>query len=51
MINDMFLALKNILKNRPKIVPKLNVDGYSEFILIDKNINPKVALHIQNECR
>ena len=51
MINDMFLALKNILKNRPKIVPKLNVDGYSEFILNDKNIKSKVALHIQNECR
>ena len=51
MINDMFLALKNILKNRPKIVPKLNVDGYSKFILNDKNIKSKVALHIQNECR
>ena len=51
MINDMFLALKNILKNRPKIVPKLNVDGYSEFILNDKNIKSKVVLYIQNECR
>ena len=27
------------------------VDGYSGFLLIDKNGNPKVALHIENECR
>lgn len=37
------------------IVSKLKaeriVDGYSGFILIDKNENPKVALHIENEMR
>lgn len=27
------------------------LNGYSGFILIDKNGNPKVALHIENEFR
>jgi len=27
------------------------VDGYSGFIMLDKNGNPKVALHIENEMR
>lgn len=27
------------------------VDGYSGFIMLDKNEKPKVALHIENECR
>ena len=27
------------------------VDGYTEFLLLDKNDKPKVALHIKNEMR
>ena len=27
------------------------IDGYSGFFLLDKNRNPKVALHIENEFR
>lgn len=27
------------------------VDGYSGFILLDKDSKPKVALHIENEMR
>lgn len=27
------------------------MDGYSGFIMLDKNGNPKVALHIENEMR
>ena len=27
------------------------IDGYSGFIMLDKNGNPKVALHIENEMR
>lgn len=30
---------------------RMMVYGYSGFILIDKNRQPKVALHIENECR
>ena len=41
----------HFLKERPKLKTELLIDGYSGFILIDKNLQPKVALHIQNECR
>lgn len=51
MTNDVFNAFKNIIKKRPKLVSEITVDGYSRFILIDKNLKPKVALHIENECR
>ena len=27
------------------------VDGYSGFLLLDKDDKPKVALHIENEMR
>ena len=27
------------------------IDGYSGFLLLDKNDSPKVALHIENEIR
>ena len=51
MTNEVYEALRNILKNRPRLRTEMMVDGYSGFILIDKNLNPKVALHIENECR
>lgn len=51
MTNEVYEAFKNILKKRPKLVPETVVDGYSGFILIDKNLKPKVSLHIENECR
>ncbi len=51
MTNEVYVALENILKRRPKLKTELLVDGYSGFILIDKKNCPKVALHIENECR
>ena len=51
MTEEVYNALKRILKERPKLKTELLIDGYSGFILIDKNLQPKVALHIQNECR
>lgn len=51
MTQEVYDALQNILKNRPKLKTELLVDGYSGFILIDKTLKPKVALHIENECR
>ncbi len=41
----------NILKNRPKLKKEYEVDGYAYFLLLDKNNQPKVALHIENEMR
>lgn len=46
MTNEVHDALKNILKKRPKLKTEMLIDGYSGFILIDKNLKPKVA-----QCR
>lgn len=51
MTNDVLEALKNILKKRPRMKKEFLIDGYSGFFLFDKNNNPKVALHIENEFR
>lgn len=51
MTDDMYQSLKNILANRRKMKTEIIVDGYSGFILIDKDCHPKVALHIENEMR
>ena len=51
MTNDVLEALNNILKKRPRMKKEFLIDGYSGFFLFDKNKNPKVALHIENEFR
>lgn len=51
MTDDIYGALKKILERRPKVKKEIVVDGYSGFILLDKNERPKVALHIENEMR
>ena len=51
MTNEVYDALKNILRNCPRRRKSIEVDGYKDFILIDKKGCPKVALHIQNEIR
>ena len=51
MTDEVYKALQNILKNRPKLRTEMVVDGYSGFILIDQNNHPKVALHIEHECK
>lgn len=51
MDDDVYISLKNILANRPKAKVEMVVDGYTGFIMLDKNERPKVALHLENECR
>ncbi len=51
MTDEVYQSMKNILANRPKLKTEMIVDGYSGFLLIDKNNHPKVALHIENEMR
>lgn len=51
MTDTVYHALKNMLTRRPKVKTEVIVDGYSNFIMLDKNGNPKVALHIENEMR
>ncbi len=51
MTDEVYESLQNIVKNRPKLKTEQIIDGYTGFILIDKNGKPKVAQHIENECR
>ena len=44
-------SLKNILAKRKELRTEWLIDGYSGFILLDKDDKPKVALHIENEMR
>jgi len=45
MTERVYESLRNILKR------EMIIDGYSGFILPDKDDKPKVALHIENEMR
>lgn len=51
MTEEVYRSLKNILVNRKKLKTEMIVDGYSCFLLLDKDDKPKVALHIENEMR
>lgn len=51
MTDAVCQSLKNILSRRKYMKTELVVDGYSGFLLLDKNDRPKVALHIENEMR
>lgn len=51
LTDDVAKSLKNIIERRNNPKKEMVVDGYSEFLLLDKNQNPKVALHIENEMR
>lgn len=44
-------SFQNILKHRNASKTEMIVDGYSGFLLLDKDGKPKVALHIENEMR
>lgn len=51
MTDNVRQSLQNILLRRQAPKPEIVVDGYSGFILIDKDLHPKVALHIENDMR
>ena len=51
MTDSIYQSLKNMLARRPKVKKEVVVDGYTGFIMLDKNGNPKVALHVENEMR
>ena len=48
MSDEVYRSLYNILSNRPKPQKEPMIDGYTGFILLDQNGNPKVALHIEH---
>lgn len=51
MTESVYDSLKRILANRPKVKSEPMVDEHTGFIMLDKNGNPKVAPHIENEMR
>lgn len=51
MTEEVYQSLKKMLEYRPKVKNEPMVDGRTGFIILDKNGNPKVALHIENEMR
>lgn len=51
MDDEVYVALKNMLKNRRTPITEKIVNGYTGFIMLDKNGNPRVALHVENEFR
>ena len=51
MTDTVYQSLKNILARRKTLKAEMIVDGYTGFLLLDKDDKPKVALHIENEMR
>lgn len=49
MTDTAYQSLKNILARRKTLKAEMIVDGYTGFLLLDKDDKPKVALHIENE--
>ena len=48
MSDEVYRSLYNILSNRAKPQKEPMIDGYTGFLLLDQNGNPKVALHIEH---
>ena len=51
MSDAVYQSLKNIVVNRRKPHKELLVDGYTGFLLLDKNGNPKVGLHLDHHMQ
>ena len=51
MTDAVYQSLQNILAKRRKTKREWIIDGYTGFLLLDKDAKPKVALHIENEMR
>lgn len=47
MSDEVYRSFYNILSNRKKQKKEIIIDGYAGFVLLDKDGNPKVAMHIQ----
>ncbi len=51
MSDVAFATFHRILKARPKPKVEMMVDGYSNFVFLDKDGKPKVGMHLQNYMR
>ena len=48
MTDNVYKSLKSIIANRKKPSKEWIIDGYSDFLLLDKDNKPKVAMHIEH---
>ncbi|MCQ4734536.1 MAG: tyrosine-type recombinase/integrase [Anaerotruncus colihominis] len=51
MTDAVYLALKRVMKNRAVSKLERIIDGYGDFIFLDKSGMTKVAMHLQNYIR
>lgn len=51
MTSEVYESLQNIVKNRAKPRREMLIDGYTGFLLLDKNDNPKVGLHLDHHLQ
>lgn len=48
MVEKVYESLQNILANRKPVETERVIGGHSGFILLDKDGNPKIAMHIEH---
>lgn len=51
MSDKVYASLKNIIRNRKKLKKEVIIDGYTGFLFLDKNDNPKVAMHFEHQMK
>ena len=51
MSDEVYQSLQNLVANRKKPQKELMVNGYTGFLLLDKNGNPKVGLHLDHHMQ
>ena len=51
MSDEVYQSLKNLVANRKNPQKELMVNGYTGFLLLDKNGNPKVGLHLDHHMQ
>lgn len=51
MTKDVRVAIEHLVAKRKLHPAGVKIDGYNNFLSIDKNGNPKVALHLENELQ
>lgn len=51
MSDKVYDSLKRIISNRKKLKKEWIIDGYTGFLLMDKNDKPKVAMHVEHQMK
>ncbi|MBE5936206.1 MAG: site-specific integrase [Lachnospiraceae bacterium] len=51
MSDRAYVSLKNVIRNRKKLKKEIIIDGYTGFLFLDRNDNPKVAMHFEHQMK